>query len=67
MCELNQVECHDPRWRVGPGGYTFDRMRLCMLHWLDGDIWQACIRVLTDRDVDPNGRKPMRDISRWGY
>lgn len=34
-----------------------------MLYWLDGDIWQAYIRVLTDRDVDPDGLTPMRDIS----
>jgi hypothetical protein len=65
MCEINTVDCYDPRWRIGLGGYNFDRMRLSMLHWVGGDYgntWQAYIRVLTDRDVDPNGHLNMRDI-----
>ena len=57
------MECHEPRWRVGRGGYTVDRMRLSVLYWVEGDIWQAYISVLTDRDVDPDGLKPMRDLS----
>lgn len=63
MCENNQLVCHDPRWRIGPGGYTLDRMRLSTLHWMEKDIWQAYVSVLTDRDVDPKGLKPMRDLS----
>ena len=31
-----------------------------MLHWVEGDIWQANVSVLTDRDFDPKGLKPMR-------
>jgi len=63
MCELTQVPCQDPRWFVGPGGYTFDRMRLSALYWVDEDMWQACIEVLTDQNVDPLGLIPMRDLS----
>ena len=33
-----------------------------MLHWANKDIWQAYMRILRDRDVDPNGLKPMREI-----
>ena len=35
-----------------------------MLHWVDKDIWQleAYMRALRDRDVNPNGLKPMREI-----
>jgi len=66
MCNQNQFQCNEPRWRVGYGGYTLDRMRLSVLHWVDGDIWQAYVCVLTDQDVDPKGLKPMRDLSRVG-
>ena len=42
--EINTVDCYDPRWRIGLGGYNFDRMRLSMLHWVggdyDGNTWQ---------------------------
>ena len=35
-----------------------------MLHWVGKDIWQAYyMRVPRDREVDPNGLKPMREIS----
>ena len=56
------LECREPRWRIGRGGYSFDRMRIGQLRWVEGDIWQAVISVITDRDVDPNGLKPMREM-----
>ncbi|KAJ3516041.1 hypothetical protein NLJ89_g1380 [Agrocybe chaxingu] len=46
------IRCRpDDRWRLAPGWYTFDRMRLCSIR-NTGGIWQAEIRMLTDFDYD---------------
>ncbi|CAA7266421.1 unnamed protein product [Cyclocybe aegerita] len=55
------IQCRpDDRWRLAPGWYTFERMRLCSIR-NTGGLWQAEIRVLTDLDYDRyNFRMPMR-------
>lgn len=62
MFEENQFPCQELRWRVGLGRYTLERMRLHSLFWVKEDIWQAYVSVLTDKDADPNGIEPMRDL-----
>jgi hypothetical protein len=63
MAEYLPLPYHDYRWRVGPGGYTFERMRLVGIQCVDGDIWRAHIAVLTDLDADLNNHlTPMREI-----
>ncbi|KAF8168563.1 hypothetical protein B0H34DRAFT_793144 [Crassisporium funariophilum] len=65
VCTLNPTGPYaskKPRWRVGSGWYGFDRMRLSLLQHIEGDIWQASVRVLTDRGADPNGIRPMRNM-----
>lgn len=61
MCENNRSLCQNQRWRVGPEGYTLDRIRLSMLQWMENDTWQAHMTVLTDREPRPKrktrGRK----------
>ncbi|KDR70058.1 hypothetical protein GALMADRAFT_904158 [Galerina marginata CBS 339.88] len=46
----------DSRWRIGQGGYSFDRMRLAGLSRTADNIWQAKIWVITDDDFpqDPD-------------
>jgi hypothetical protein len=57
------LKCHDYRWRVGPGRYTFERMRLDGIQCVEGDIWRAHISVLTDLDADlSNPFIPMRQL-----
>lgn len=35
----------EPQWRIGPDGISFERLRLAGFWNVEGDIWQASVRV----------------------
>ncbi|KAJ3777444.1 hypothetical protein FB446DRAFT_699997 [Lentinula raphanica] len=44
-CSRPDIICKEPAWRIGPGGITFEDMRIVTFWNLTKDIWRAEITV----------------------
>ncbi|KDQ55397.1 hypothetical protein JAAARDRAFT_37418 [Jaapia argillacea MUCL 33604] len=43
------LPCKEPKWQIGRNsGYNLSRMKLSSLWHLEGEVWQASIRVLSE-------------------